>query len=199
MFMSEIKIGLGGEFRSGKNTVADYIEKEYGFVQFAFGDELKKGFHYEYPTIPAVPKPREGYQLYGQLKRYVFGADYWMDITLEEIDHKRTVAANYNITGSEIAFCPIITDVRQPNEFAKLIEEGYFIIKVLAPEEVRIERAKQANDNFDPKTLQHETELYIKNAPFHYCIVNDGTLEELYAKVDAIMADIKDGPTCSGN
>lgn len=33
-------IGLAGTARSGKNTVADYLCKRYGFVQFAFSDAL---------------------------------------------------------------------------------------------------------------------------------------------------------------
>lgn len=186
----EIKIGLAGNLRSGKDTVATYAEDKYGFVPFAFGTELKNSFHEEYPHVPENPKPRKGYQLYGQLMRYVHGEDHWVDITLKGINRVRRVAKNYNITGSETAFCPMITDVRQPNEFSRLEEEGYIIIKVVTPEEVRIARAEAAGDKFDLKDLQHETEQYIKDAPCDYVLINDGTFDELYAKFDVILEDI---------
>lgn len=35
-------VGLGGEAGSGKDTVAEYLEKDYGFHTVAFADNLKK-------------------------------------------------------------------------------------------------------------------------------------------------------------
>ena len=186
----EVRIAIGGGFRSGKTSVADYLEKHYGMVPFAFGDELKNGFHYEYPHIPREPKSRKGYQMYGQLKRYVFGEDYWLTQTLSEVDRMRIAAHNYNLTGSEIGFRPLITDVRQPNEYARMPLEGYKVIKVLAPDHLVINRAQAAGDQFDISDLYHEVEVYSKTAPADYTVVNDGTLEQLYEQIDMIMAGL---------
>ncbi|UGO49126.1 putative adenylate kinase-like protein [Bacillus phage vB_BanH_Emiliahah] len=189
--MTEVKLAIAGELRSGKTTLEKYAVDTYGVVPFAFATELKAGFHYEYPHIPREPKPREGYQLYGQLKRYVFGADYWIGQCAVEIENIRRAAAAYNITGSEIAFCPLITDVKQPNEFAWCRKEGYKIIKLLASEDVRVERSKAEGDKFDKKNLYHESELHIHNEESDFVIYNNGTLEDLYAQFDEIMTQIK--------
>lgn len=189
--MKEIKIAIAGQFRSGKSTVADYLDSKYGMVQFAFADELKKDFHKEYPDIPMVPKPRKGYQLYGQLKRYVHGEDYWVNKCLCKIHDVRLLARNYNTTGLEMKFSPVITDLRQENELDICRKEGYFIIKVIAPEEVRIQRAEEAGDSFSLEEMNHETETYVEEMDADYTIVNKGSLEQLYGAIDVVMGAIE--------
>jgi dephospho-CoA kinase len=187
----EIKIGIIGEFRSGKNTVADYLTDNYGFVQFAFATELKNGFHREYPHIPALPKPREGYQMYGELKRYVYGKDYWINITLDEIKTAKYDGERLGYIDPEIGFRPVVTDVRHPNEWETLKAEGYYLIKVIIPTHVRLARAEAAGDVFSPESLNHVSEKHVQSAPCDYLISNDGTFEELYERIDEIMADIE--------
>lgn len=185
----EIKIALCGEMRTGKDTVAEYLEEKYILSPFAFGDELKKDFHLQNPHIPRFPKPVKGYQLHGQYKRYTHGEDIWINLCFDQINKIKKVAQNYNITGSEAAFSPLITDLRQPNELERLREEGYIIIRVEAPLEVRIERMKAAGDEFDENNLNFETENHVKDFDVDHVIVNDGTLEELYYNIDALMLD----------
>ncbi len=189
--MKEIKIAIAGEFRSGKSTVADYLDSTYGMLQFAFADELKRDFHFTYGHIPRTPKPRKGYQLYGQLMRYLFGEDYWVNKCFKKIDDVRLVATNYNITGREIKFSPVITDLRQENELERCRKEGYFIIKVIAPEEVRIKRAEEAGDAFSLEEMNHETETYVRDMYADYTIVNKGSLAQLYGAVDVVMGAIE--------
>lgn len=189
--MKEIKIAIAGQFRSGKSTVADYLDSKYGMLQFAFADELKRDFHFTYGHIPRTPKPRKGYQLYGQLMRYLFGEDYWINKCFKKIEDVRLVATNYNITGREIKFSPVITDLRQENELERCRKEGYYIIKVLAPEEVRIQRAEEAGDAFSLEEMNHETETYIEDMYADYTIVNKGSLEQLYGAIDVVMGAIE--------
>ncbi|AMO25828.1 hypothetical protein Blue_005 [Bacillus phage Deep Blue] len=195
--MKEIKIAIAGEFRSGKSTVAEYLDEKYGMLQFAFADELKRDFHKEYPDILTVPKPRKGYQLYGQLMRYVYGEDYWINKCFNKIENIRQAAMGYNITGSEAKFNPVITDLRQHNELERCREEGYHIIKVLAPKSVRVQRAKEEGDSFSEEELQHETEVYVREMDTDFTIMNNGTIEDLYAEVDYIMSVINPGTVAS--
>ncbi|WP_028776285.1 hypothetical protein [Shimazuella kribbensis] len=44
-------IALMGKMRSGKDTIAEYVYKYYGFTCYAFGDALKKYVHH-YSGIP---------------------------------------------------------------------------------------------------------------------------------------------------
>lgn len=189
--MKETKIAIAGQFRSGKSTVADYLDSKYGMLQFAFADELKRDFHFTYGHIPRTPKPRKGYQLYGQLMRYLFGEDYWINKCFKKIEDVRLVSINYNITGREIKFSPVITDLRQENELERCRKEGYHIIKILAPEEVRIQRAEEAGDAFSLEEMNHETETYIEEMYADYTIINKGSLEQLYGAIDVVMGAIE--------
>ncbi|QIW88642.1 hypothetical protein P59_044 [Bacillus phage P59] len=185
---TDVKVALCGEIRVGKDTVSEYLESKYGAVPFAFGDELKKAFHYLYPWIPKLPKPHKAYQLFGQLMRYVHGQDYWVNLCLDNVRYVKSVAENYNTTGDEINFIPMITDLRQPNELENLRLEGYTIIRVECPLEIRIERMKAEGDDFDESVFKFETENYVKDFDVDYVITNDGTLDELYEQVESIMS-----------
>lgn len=185
-----IKVGLLGEFRSGKNTVADYLTEHYGAAQFAFATDLKNGFHKEFPHIPANPKPRKGYQLYGELKRYVYGQDYWINLTLGDVKYAEIDGERFGYVTEEQPLFPVITDVRYPNEAKRLKEEGYIIIKIETPLEVKLERAKTAGDNFNPEDLNHESEKHIKDMSSDYIIYNDGTLEDLHEQIEVVMLSI---------
>jgi dephospho-CoA kinase len=174
-------IGICGGLRSGKDTVGDYISQNYGYTQFAFGDELKNDFHRRYPEIPRDPKPRIGYQTHGQLMRRLIDEDIWVWKCFAEI--KRVYYAH-------IPFRAVITDLRQPNEYDRCRAESYVIIRIKAPETLRIGRAIQSADTFNLRDLTHDTESHVDSFTVDYEIVNDGTLAELYAKVDAIMREL---------
>ena len=189
----EVKVALCGGVRVGKSTVADHLEAAYHMVQFAFGDELKKGFHYQYPGVPRSPKPVGGYQLYGQLQRYVFGDDYWVNLCFDNIRHIASVARNYNITGEAVGFRPLVTDLRQPNELERLRDEGYTIIRVEAPYHARLDRMFKEGDRVDEENLTFETETFVSDFEVDYVITNDGSLEELYLQVDKIMSVLLEG------
>lgn len=192
--MRELRLAIAGELRSGKTTLSNYAESHYHMTPFALGDELKKGFHYHYPHIPRNPKPRKGYQLYGQLMRCVYGDDHWLNIMLEEIEGCRKAKKGYNFFSSaEATLAPLVTDARQQNEFEKLREEGYKIIKVIAPYNMRLDRARAEGDNFTEEEMNHETELYISQLEPDYTIFNEGTVEELYAQFDKVIENIRYG------
>ncbi|MED4828165.1 hypothetical protein P9442_09020 [Bacillus atrophaeus] len=81
----------------------------------------------------------------------------------------------------------LVEDCRQPNEYSRLRAEGFTIVRITAPTELRIERARKAGDDFDLKALDHSTELALQSFEVDYEITNDGTVEQLYAKLDALM------------
>lgn len=183
-----VKVALCGEMRVGKDTVAEYLKKAYGFNAFAFGDRLKEGFHEAYPHIPRDPKPVRGYQLYGQLQRYVVDEDIWIDKCFQEIRLGQYVSTGYNFMNEKWDFRPVITDMRQPNEFKRCNLSGFITIRIEAPLEVRIERIKAAGDEFDPNNLNFETETHVREFKVDHIIKNYGDLEDLYKQVDYIMS-----------
>ena len=153
-----MKIALLGKMRSGKDTVGEYLCDTHNCKRFAFGDEVKDVINTYFPKAFENGKPREHYQVIGQ--------------------SFRKLNPNINI---------VVTDVRQPNEATELRKRGFTIIKVVAPEHIRLERILAAKDNFNEEELHHETELNVDKCVYDYCITNDGTLEELYREVDVVL------------
>lgn len=186
---TELKIALCGKTRVGKDTVGDYLTKKYGMFQFAFADKLKEMFHDEYTGVPKYPKPVRGYQLYGQLMRYVYGEDYWVDRCFDYIDTVGKYAYGFKEMGNKEtpALRPVITDIRQKNEIDRCKLKGYILIRVNSDENIRIDRMNQEGDNFSKEDLDFETEKSIDGFEVDYDIYNNGDLKELYAQIDEIV------------
>lgn len=186
-------IALTGHLRSGKDEIGNRLCQRYGYARFAFGDGIKDVCRRLYPDqFTDNKKPRALLQGVGQALRQ-FDPDVWVRQCFESIDRRKMgIASAYVNSGNWSAIPPfrdVITDLRQPNEYARCRAEGFVIIRVKAPTALRIQRAAQT-DNFTAADLAHETEQYVDSFDVDYEIVNDGTLDELYARVDAIM-DVK--------
>lgn len=172
-----MKIVLIGKMRSGKDTVADYAVEKYGFTRFAFGDGIRKVCRILFPEqMKNGNKPRSLLQNVGQSMRKIDN-DVWVKYCFNEIEESsQTVILN-----------PIITDLRQPNEYQKCRKENYTIIKVSCDEETRLKRILEKNDSFKMEDLNHETELHIDTYEYDYLITNNGSLVELYEQFDEIV------------
>ncbi|GGF88300.1 adenylate kinase [Paenibacillus abyssi] len=181
-------IALTGALRSGKSSVSAYLRDKYGYTEFAFGDEMKR-FAHEIFNVPQSPKPRELYQWFGETMRQR-DPDVWVRKCFEDI---RWYTDNY-ARDEYIQQTPppvVITDLRLPTEYDRCRSEGYVIIRIRAQSALRIHRAVESADTFNLRDLTHETESHVDKFAVDYEITNDGSLAELYAAVDAIMADLK--------
>ncbi|WP_342480432.1 adenylate kinase [Paenibacillus sp. FSL L8-0340] len=178
-------IALLGRLRSGKDTVGDYLADKYGYTRFAFGDELKRDFHRRYPEIPRDPKPRAGYQFHGQFMREHYGENVWVDACFENIEYSR----NCPVSGTDAPV--VLTDCRQPNEFSALQSASYVLIRVVAPDGLRIQRAVESGDTFEYADLMHGTETALDGYAADFTVVNDAGLTELYAQIDEIMGYLR--------
>jgi len=177
-----IKIAITGGLRTGKDTVKERIlmTNDY-FVPIAFGDALKRLYHDLLPWVPEHPKPRAGYQQFGQAMREQFGEDIWIRHAERMLDfyarHKRYDGV-------------VLSDLRQPNERDWARANGFTIVRVTAPTETRLERAKHAGDKFDEADLAHDTESHFESFETDFEIVNAGNFDDLYAQIDAMMSEI---------
>jgi dephospho-CoA kinase len=169
------KIALVGKLRSGKSTVSRYLQDNHGFTSYAFGAELKK-YADEIFETNAGDKPRALYQFFGQMCRQ-WDDSIWINKVVDNIsaDNPEDI---------------LIEDVRQPNEFEWARNNGYTIIRVTAPDEDRVARAKIAGDDFNEADLEHETESHIDSFDCDYEIHNDGSLDALKRRIDEIMEAI---------
>lgn len=94
------------------------------------------------------------------------GDKFWIKLAID----------NYH-TNKNININTIISDVRFQNEIDAIIKEDGIIIKIIRPE----------NDNKD----SHESEKNILNLKGNYEIINNGTLEDLYSKIDIVLKNIQ--------
>lgn len=175
-----LKIALTARARAGKDTVADYLVDKYGFVRFAFGDGLRRVCRDLFPAqFENGAKPRALLQGVAQAMRGI-DPDVWVNLCMKDV----ALYPHGNL---------VIIDLRQPNEYRRLKAEGFIIIRVNASEETRIQRMQSAGDVFNPADVNHETEQYVDTFAVDYELDNNGTLEELYAQIDAIMERLKEG------
>ena len=189
-----IKLALVGKLRAGKDTAAQYLTLFYDFHPFAFGDPLKRYLHEIFPHVPREPKPRRLLQLFGQKMREI-DPDVWINLTMRQIDdYLRMYPCECG--GSALKPRVVVTDCRQRNEYARLKDAGFVFIRINADDELRIQRALEAGDDFTVHDLAHETELLIDSFDVDYEIDNNGTTSELYAQIDAIMNEL--GVTMNG-
>jgi dephospho-CoA kinase len=180
-----VKIALCGRLRSGKDTVANHLYIRHSFNRVAFGDALKKNAHATFPWVSEFSKPRALYQAYGQLMRQI-DPDVWIKHAEQAV--KGAIDFRAGIGDKQIGI--VLTDVRQQNEVDWCQENGFTLIRVTAPDEVRIARAKIAGDDFNEADLEHETESHIDSFECDYEVVNDSSVADLQRKVDEIMEAI---------
>jgi dephospho-CoA kinase len=173
-----------GRMRSGKDVAAAYLAQQYGYTQFAFGDELKRYAHELFGEPAPGTKPRELYQWFGQTMRER-DPDVWVRKCLEFIAaFKREIDSGAHTLRPNV----VISDCRQPNEYAALKAAGYVFIRVECPDHLRIQRAIDAGDTFTAANLAHDTETALDGYSADFTVHNDGTLDELYAQIDEIAA-----------
>lgn len=178
------KILIVGKMRSGKSTVADRLRLDYGFTELAFGDALKYYAQrvFAYSNVIGEGKPRALYQQFGEMCREIDPL-VWV---------KHADAAYKQVLGSKSTKGIVVSDGRQPHEYEWARANGFTIVRVTAPDELRLERARKAGDNFTEADLAHNTEQWVDKFDVDFEIMNDGKLDDLCAKVDDVMAKIKD-------
>ena len=162
-----MRIGLYGAAGSGKDTAAARLVSAHDFTRFAFADPLKD-------LASAIgwdgEKDEAGRKLLqdlGHNGREILGANVWVDAL------ERNVFA---LLGNEWPWRNIVvTDVRYPNEVAWVKRLGLL---------VRVDRPSL--DTSAPM-YQHPTETNIAAFTPDRVVVNDGTVADLWAKMDLIV------------
>lgn len=181
-------IGILGYKFSGKDTTADYLVKKYDFTKISFAQPLKDIckilFNFDDEQLYGNKKevldprwgisPRTAFQYIGtdmfrnKIKEIMPNVEnnFWVNLA---IDNYKNIIKN----------CPtnsvVIADVRFQNEIDAVKNNGGIIIKIVRP-------TLQNND-------QHASEN-IGDLEGDFEILNDGTLENLYSKIDGIFNSI---------
>lgn len=188
-------VGMIGKKRSGKDSVASTLVEEYGFIRRAFADPLKEAALGLDPLIRI--EQDETYLLDPgllgiagvppllRLSAIVEGVGWE---AAKEIREVRRTLQNYGLAirgidpdfwvrqpfaTMEPGLAYVVTDVRFPNEVDAVRDRGGKIIRVARPGLV--------------STDQHVSETALDDVEPDALIVNDGTLEDLAAKVRDLL------------
>ncbi len=181
-------IGLTGHFHAGKDEVARRLVARYGFRRHGFSDALKgevrdrlgrtlvayvlERAHLMRVDPPAdmeaeirrllyiqrTPVTRALLQEWGTELRRAEDEDYWVKALWATVDSIEDVPKI------------VIADTRFPNEVDSVRSRGGLLARVVRP-------GFSGND--------HASEHYIDGLSVDHEFRNDGTLEELWARVDA--------------
>lgn len=198
-------IGLSGKKSSGKNTVGEYLEREYGFQCISFAAKLKESasallnveqHHWESwknqdievmvirrgASVPFVRHTARTFlQRYGtEAHRDVFGDDFWVDALLGD---KRQALETED--GHIVGYIPndkiqrnnyAVTDARFDNELRA--------IRQLGGKNIYIERP--GTDETDT----HASELKPSPDLIDVTLYNTGPLDFLYLTVDKLAENV---------
>lgn len=171
-------IGIAGKARSGKDTIANYLWHQYGFTRTAFADPIKLAAAHMFGLSreqtwddslkeQVIPywgmSPRRMFQLLGtEASKPVFGDDIWV---------KRLQLTLSGLRGDDF----VIPDVRHELEAEMIRKEGGIILHLY-------------RDNAQA-VAAHSSEVGIAVHPDDYQMENNGTLQDLYRRVDHLISE----------
>ena len=166
------------DFSNHADTIAKYLIDNHGFIRLAFGDELKKKFSTVFDRdINEENKSREDLILFGQACREI-NPDVWVNALSKQYSKDLFNNRKQNF---------VITDVRQPNEVRWALENGFSLVKVIADDEVAMERALELGEYLD---VNNELDKLAKEIETFYYIENNKTLEDLEDRIEDILYEL---------
>lgn len=197
-----IIVGITGKKRSGKDTAAAALVEQRGFVRVGFADALKKmalavdpvvyvgnnGGHARLHHIVECVGWERAKDEYPEVRRLlnklgtngvrdIIGADSWINAWQRQVNELPTVQ-RYEMRSrgrTLVTARPnvVVPDVRFLNEASSVLEYPSLVIRVVRP-------GLDTND-----TARSETEM--DEIDPDVAVINDGTAEQLQAKVLAIV------------
>lgn len=178
------KIAITAQMRAGKDTVGNYFRDKHRYRTFAFADKPKRIAEdlFDYVEFADFGKDREKPRDLAEAIRLHVDENVWVRYVAKMIEAAEDSKSLQGV---------VIKDVRMPQEYEWVRANGYTVIKLETPEDTRKDRAKAAGDKERPEDYTHDSESYVNGFEADYTILNDGTLTELYEKVDEVLAQIK--------
>ena len=183
-------LGITGLKGSGKDTVAAHLERRHGWTRRAFADKLKtiaadlwdlsaEQVHGHITVKEAVDArwgvtPRHFLQVLGTEAARHGHPETWIRYLLRKIVEERLITSEE--WGVEPLRGWVISDCRFPNEADAIRKHGGRILRVVRP-------------GFDTGVGNaHASESGVTAIQADHVIVNEGTLDDLHAGVDAFIA-----------
>jgi len=191
-------VGLTGGAGTGKSTAALHLLRSHGRAyQLSFARPLKRmlvallsdalpsGWPHKATellddpvlkeqTLPFLGglTPRYMMQTLGtEWGRTALGHDFWVLLAEQKLD--RFLGAKYHANSAGLNLQVVFTDVRFPNEATMIRRRGGVVVRIVRPSMVKPDAvSRHASEQFDFES--------------DYTLVNDGTLDDMYAQLDAL-------------
>ena len=165
---SPLRIAFAGRMQVGKTTAADRLVAAHGFRKYALADPIKQiagdAFGWD------GGKDERGRRLLQEIG--TVGRNYdpalWLRRLERRLEEDRPPRA-------------VVDDVRLAREVDYLARLGFTVVRIARPPEL-IATPTSAD------RARHETEVELDALELPVTIDNRGTLEELFARVDALVA-----------
>ncbi|MFA7245117.1 MAG: AAA family ATPase [Candidatus Magasanikbacteria bacterium] len=178
---NKIILGFVGDLASGKGTLAKYLQEKYNCNTYRFSNMLRDVLDRIY-----VEKNRENMQLVSKVLRENFGQDVMSNVIAKDVVGDK----------NELV---VVDGIRRPTDITYLQNlEGFHLIYITADVKTRWQRMVNRQENPDEKDKtfeqflldeQAEADMLIKElgSKAEKTINNDGTIEELYNKIENIL------------
>lgn len=178
-------IGIVGSIASGKDTVADYLVTK-GFKSLSLSAVLRKIM-----TEAGQEISTKNMTEFGNKLRNEKSHGYLAEEAIKSI-----------VPGENV----IITSIRQVGEIESLrTQPGFVLVKLDAPIDLRLDRIVKRNREGDIRNMEELKEIEERQADgkdggmnMNRCykladreLINDGTIEDLYKKVDKLISEIE--------
>lgn len=194
-------LGINGEIGCGKSTVVNYLSEKYNYREYMMAEPLKKiakilGFddHQIYGTQEQKLEVNSFWNVSGREFLQKFGTEVCRDAVpriLPKMNFNgltmwvRLFEKFYSETRSQ---CVAVSDVRFEDESATIKRYGGIIIRI----EREVNEVKKDN-NVQSSYTTHASELQASKIYPNVVVKNDGSLEDLYKKIDMIIDLIDKG------
>lgn len=169
-----MKIMLAGKKGSGKDAAASFLTNRYSGVAISFAEPLYEMMYFCQSVMKVDKhKDRKFLTTMGDHFREK-NPDIFIDLCMDKAYSIAKIANVY------------ITDGRYENELDAGKNEGFYIIHLLAGNEVRQER-RPGESVADSHSSENG---YPDNYHFHFTITNNGSLEDLYENLEKVVESI---------
>lgn len=179
-------IGLSGYAQTGKDTVAEHLISKYNYKRVAFADPIREALYRLDPILTDFPglsgvslawivdkggweslkqnsqEARRLLQRFGtEVGRDMFGPDFWVNQGMSNVSKFDK---------------KVFTDVRFPNEYRAIKAREGIILRIIKP----------GTGAVNP----HASETALDNFSFDATIINDGSKQDLYNKIDKVIKEL---------
>jgi hypothetical protein len=201
-------IGVCGLIGSGKDTIADYLVNFHEFRRESFASTLKDAVSavFGWDRIMVEGRTREAREWREKedqwwserlgmhiTPRWIL--QYWGTEVCRNAFHDEIWIASLENKLRHTKDDIVISDCRFPNEVKAIKDQGGYILSVVrgAQPQWFMDVRKCLDENTPlPKDLPHESEWAWANTKFDFVITNDGTVDELYTKINELITDLRD-------